>query len=317
MTTEREMERIVRSWLEPGVTTLTDDVLDAVMDQLPSTPQRRPIWLLRRTMSMHPLAKFSIAAAAVLVVALVGFNLLSGPGQSGAGGSPPSPSPSPSPTATPTPSPTASLAPPSPSPSRSIGQIAPGPFRFSYPGFTTPFTVTIPSTGWYGDPAGIESWLLVKNDSADPPDGAGMIVFSGDLWVYGDPCHWLSTTPKDPATTVDDIVAALGEQATRAASKPVDIVVDGHPGRSITLRVPDDVVFDDCDDNQFGTFAAVLYGKQDRTPSRYHQGPGQIDEFWIVDVDGVPAVIDVAWYEGTPQADIDDLHAMIESATFD
>ena len=35
MTTNKEMERIVRSWLEPGLTTLTDDVLDPVLDQLP------------------------------------------------------------------------------------------------------------------------------------------------------------------------------------------------------------------------------------------------------------------------------------------
>ena len=42
MTTNKEMERIVRSWLEPGLTTMTDDVLDPVLDQLPATPQRRP-----------------------------------------------------------------------------------------------------------------------------------------------------------------------------------------------------------------------------------------------------------------------------------
>ena len=48
MTTNKEMERIVRSWLEPGLTTLTDDVLDPVLDQLPATPQRRPVCPPRR-----------------------------------------------------------------------------------------------------------------------------------------------------------------------------------------------------------------------------------------------------------------------------
>ena len=72
------MERIVRSWLEPGLTTLTDDVLDAVMDQLPATPQRRR-WSARRIADMNRLAKYAIATAAVVVIALVGFNLLSSP----------------------------------------------------------------------------------------------------------------------------------------------------------------------------------------------------------------------------------------------
>ena len=76
MTTDQGMERIVRSWLEPGLTTLTDDVLDAVMDQLPATPQRRR-WSARRIADMNPLAKYAIATAAVVVIALVGFNLLS------------------------------------------------------------------------------------------------------------------------------------------------------------------------------------------------------------------------------------------------
>ncbi len=38
MSTERDVYRIVTSWLEEGVTVLPDRVLDAVIDQLPSTP---------------------------------------------------------------------------------------------------------------------------------------------------------------------------------------------------------------------------------------------------------------------------------------
>ena len=41
MSTDRDTTRIVRSWLEEGVTELPDRVLDAVLDQLPATPQRR------------------------------------------------------------------------------------------------------------------------------------------------------------------------------------------------------------------------------------------------------------------------------------
>ena len=97
MTTNEEMERIVRSWLEPGLTTLTDDVLDPVLDQLPGTPQRRPLWSLRRVRPVSSFAKFSLAAAAVVVVALVGFSLASRPGLPVVGVTPsPSPSDAPS-----------------------------------------------------------------------------------------------------------------------------------------------------------------------------------------------------------------------------
>ena len=79
MTTNEEMERIVRSWLEPGLTTLTDDVLDPVLDQLPATPQQRPLWSLRRVRHVGSFAKFSLAAAALLIVAFVGFSVASRP----------------------------------------------------------------------------------------------------------------------------------------------------------------------------------------------------------------------------------------------
>ncbi len=82
-----------------------------------------------------------------------------------------------------------------------------------------------------------------------------MIVFDeGDLYVYGDPCQWSSTTPDPPATTVDELVAALSAQASRDASEPVDITVDGYAGKSITLHVPDDAVFSDCDEGYFGSW---------------------------------------------------------------
>ena len=48
MSTERDVTRIVRSWLEEGATALPDRVLDAVLDQVPATSQRRPLWPARR-----------------------------------------------------------------------------------------------------------------------------------------------------------------------------------------------------------------------------------------------------------------------------
>jgi hypothetical protein len=76
MSTDRETTSIVRSWLEEGVTVLPDRVLDAVLEQVPATPQRRRIWPARRFAQMHNMTRVAIAAAAVLAIALVGYNLL-------------------------------------------------------------------------------------------------------------------------------------------------------------------------------------------------------------------------------------------------
>lgn len=172
-------------------------------------------------------------------------------------------------------------------------------------------TDTIPADGWTGEPAG---GILQKNDDVDAPDGAGMIVFPGfDLYVYGDPCEWASTRPETPATTVDEFVTAMSAQALRDASEPADVTVNGHAGKSMTLHVPDDARFADCDQGLFGSWATWETG----SPERYHQDPGQIDKLWVLDVDGKLVVIDIGYYEGTRQEVIDELEAIVESTAFE
>lgn len=92
MSTDRETTRVVRSWLDEGVTKLPDRVLDVVLDQVPATPQRRSGWSAWRSYRMNTYAKLAVAAAAVLVVAVVGYQLL--PRSGGIGGPGPSPTPS-------------------------------------------------------------------------------------------------------------------------------------------------------------------------------------------------------------------------------
>ncbi len=71
----------------------------------------------------------------------------------------------------------------------------------------------------------------------------------------------------------------------------MDITLDGYAGKSITLHVPDDAVlsgeFTDCDQGTFGIWTVSIDGAPGPEPYRYNQGPGQIDELWILDVDGV------------------------------
>lgn len=96
MTTERETLLIIGSWMEDGRTRLPDHVLDAVLDQLPSTPQRRTVvgrpW---RIPSMPSFARLALTAAAIAAIGIVGLTLVQGP-MTGPTASP-SPTPPPSP----------------------------------------------------------------------------------------------------------------------------------------------------------------------------------------------------------------------------
>ena len=79
MSADRDTTRIVRSWLEDGVTRLPDHVLDAVLDELPSTPQRRATWWpARRLSTMNTTLKFGLAAVVVAVALVIGLNYLAG-----------------------------------------------------------------------------------------------------------------------------------------------------------------------------------------------------------------------------------------------
>ncbi len=156
--------------------------------------------------------------------------------------------------------------------------------------------------------------ILTKHDNDEPPDGAGLIIFFGEFNVYRSPCNWATTRPNEPAATVDEVIDRLVLQVGRDASNPVEIALDGYAGKAITLHVPEDAAFDDCDLGVYGSWGMP---GEDRAPFRYQQGPGQIDEVWVIDVNGMVAIVDWTYYAGTPQAVVAELRALVETITFE
>ena len=214
--------------------------------------------------------------------------------------------------------PPASVAPSEPAPSAWVGLPA-GPFLWFDPTDPPdalddgpPITITIAAPSW-DDP----HWEgLTKGDQVDNVPESWLLYASttAGILVYGDPCQWADSTPDTPATAADEIVAALAAQPSRDASDPVDVTLGGYPGRMVTLHVPDDAVFTDCEG---GTYASYEIEGQNGVPWRLHQGPGQIDEFWVAEVDDAIVIIDVAYRPDTSTDRIDEMHAMVDSVSFE
>ncbi len=78
MSADRDVSRIVRSWLNEDAYEDATRVLNAVLDQIDTTPQRRAGWLARRFPPMNNAIRFGVAAVAVIAIALVGANLYRG-----------------------------------------------------------------------------------------------------------------------------------------------------------------------------------------------------------------------------------------------
>jgi len=245
------------------------------------------------------LIPIGVGAAALIGVLFLGSRFIGSP-SSNVGG----------PAADPSPTPQPSAAAPS---AAADGSLPVGPFTI--PG-SVRTTVTIPASGWTSDP---EFSSVGKGTEKQNLPEAAMLAWTWPAGtgfsVYGDPCHWASTTPDTPATTIDEFAAALAAQPSRDASDPVDVTVGGHPGKKITLHVPTDwdASSNDCDQRNFASYGVA----GEYTPARWHQGPGQIDELWIVDVDGAFAILDAMYRPDTPTELVDELRSVAESATFE
>jgi hypothetical protein len=307
---DRDVTRAIRSWLHEDRYEDVSRIAGAVLDQVATTRQRRATWWpARRTPTMNKVVAFAAGAAAVAVAVVIGVQLLGPPAPGGVGGGP---SAEPSPAAVP------SLSAAEPSPSIEA-DLAEGPFLYSD---EPNITLTIPAPGW--SRGSVDEGFLVKNANDQPPDGAYVMgPWTGEeaSYIPGDPCQWLSTMPDTPASTVDEVVAALASQASRDASEPVDITLDGHAGKSITLHVPDEVAyangeFTNCDQEGGGRHAFCTAGTATDCYMWNAQAPGAIDELWIVDLDDRILLMDGAYYAQTPAEHVDEHQAILGSMSF-
>lgn len=185
------------------------------------------------------------------------------------------------------------------------GTVAPGRYVFasSDPGLDASHRITIDVPQGYGNVAGL---AVIKSGTSQT--GVATMVLGA---VFADACRWEGGR-LDPSTgsPTDDVVAALASQQGLRVSTPTDVTVDGFAGTYMERRVPARTNLGDCDGAQFRVYLVPGWGER-------YLLPGELQQLWILDVDGVPLVVDASLMPGTSAQVRAELDQMVESIQID
>jgi hypothetical protein len=172
---------------------------------------------------------------------------------------------------------------------------------------------TIPAEGWM-------SWFGAFKPGlpTDPPDSVVGLSIVNATNVVQDGCtaHVAADPPVGP--TVDDMATALAALSPFALTKPPsDVTIDGFSGKHLELTVPelalersgDGNTFTDCTDGELWSWIGAPLS------FAYHgySHPGQVEEFWLLDVDGTRLMIVAGTSPGSSEGDIAELHSILDS----
>lgn len=231
MNTNRDFDRLTSSWLAAGPSELNDRVLEAALDEVHLTKQRRRTTVPWRTPTLTTPQRLAAAIAIVAIVGVAGLNLFRG---SDVGG--PTPAPSSSPTTSPTTSPSATAISASRTFPEVAGPLAAGAYRAGAPFRLPNLTFDVPPkwTAWGGVNANV---ISMEIDSPTQAGATGAFVnFEVPVAVYADPCKTGSTVKvANLGPTVDDFVAALSRLPKFKVGPVTDAIVDGLPGKQFDL----------------------------------------------------------------------------------
>lgn len=279
MSTDRDVTRVVRSWLHEDAYEDADRVLNEVVNALDTTPQRRRRWLTaRRPIPMSTFMRVGASVAAIAAIAALAFTLLPRANVANPGNTP-------SPTPTPLQFPQGDT---------STG----GRYAVRLPHAPLDAVMTLPP-GWTSS-----GWYVVTQASA--------VAFFTPANVYRDACDQDAALPS-PAVgvTVDDFLTALDAQANSDMTPPVDVKIGGMDAKRFELKpsagAPCDVVrwwAEPCCGDP--AFRGAETGPEAQTDP---------DVVWVMNVDGQLVAVVGYWHHSQTAvgAEID---GMVRSLAF-
>jgi hypothetical protein len=220
MTHDRQLEKLVRSWLGNGSADLPSHVLEAVARQLPMTGQRRQTWLAGRFRPVRATRGVAVLAAAVLLLVAIGLGLIA----TNVGNTP-------EPEGTPLP--------------RSGIDLFDGTEYGSW-AFTEPFTFVMSAMDPTLRPGGPSAAAMER-------DGAGVLeILEGCCWITWfvddraislDPCQPEAGTLPDIPATPEAVGEWLRASPGLTVSDPVSIPVDGRTALRFEVEAGADCQF--------------------------------------------------------------------------
>lgn len=226
--------------------------------------------------------KLLAAAAAVLVVAVVGYQLI--PRHAGPG----TPTATPSPAATPQPT----AVPPLPV----GGPLDAGTYRT---GSGPTFLVTVPS-GWVS----VGGTSVRKN--LDQANEVALEMYRADILVFANACQSAGTEESIGPTTAD-LIAALMAQENSEISEAVDVTVGGLPGKRVEISAPADLNVSQC---SIGSLQVWVDGSGTNYLAGVH--PGAPATAYVADTPGGRLLL-VPHNEDASSADIAERDAILAS----
>jgi hypothetical protein len=297
MSADRDVTRIVRSWLHEDAHEDADRILNLVLDELDITPQRRAFWLARRFHDMNNTVRIAVAAAALVAVVLVGIQLFRGANVGAQPSSSPTLAPTPSPSATP-----AAAFPPA-------GAMAVGRHSMTLAG--VPLSIELTTTGWKsnGD-FGIDK----GNYQTGTSDSAGFILWpaSAPDNTFSVPCAKTALDPPAGPSAAELAAAVSNVPGLELVSGPSAVTIGGHPAQHVVVNVPADI---GCVPEKF----YLWYDADDASGKlgRYATALNSTIQVWIIDVDGTIVWIDGETYATSGAAAAQEVEQIVNSVQFE
>jgi hypothetical protein len=301
MSTDIDTTRVVRSWLRTDEHESADRVLSTVLAIVDATPQRQRVQPGRGFVDESTVAKLAMAAAAIVIAALVGFNVLPAGGEAGGSGVH-TMSPSTTATSTPWPPPrtAAAMFP-------AAGELEVGRHEAIVEG--EPMSFIVRKSGWRS--SGLNAARTGGGISRGTPgkeDGAAITIWSPEN-VFAEPCaHTPMSPPAGP--TEADLANAMAAIPGTDASGPSDVSTGWFAAKRVVLVVRDDI---DCDPQSFWLWYDDAEGPRRATAL------GSTIRVWIYEQPhmGFRIVIEGETYKGaSPQVE-QELEQIVDSIRFE
>ena len=302
MTHERDIEHILGHWLADGPDMAPDRVLDAVADRIERQSQQ-PAWRLRlKETPVNGILKPLLAVAAVIVVAVIAYNVLPF-GSRGVGGQP---SASPSPSASQISSPSAAAIVCDSGSTGCAGPLAAGVHTTDI--FKPVLAFTVPD-GW------TNSFQTARAYNLQPPGRGFFFQVLSQVAIPEQSADCSAQRKAGVGNSVTDWVDFLTSHPGLRAGSPTPVTVGAYEGVSVSVRV--DPTWANTCPAAIGP-AVILVTDNGASPDRTTWIDDQRTTLTIVDVAGETVIIrtESAPSANAEAADNETVKPIIESMRF-